>query len=87
MAVKRRVVGSFCKSKDDSKPPYIKFRDAMTIGAGDIVRVESKKYQLASLDRAVAEGKLSGDVVGEIRDRIEKIPEWVLGEIVQLQQK
>jgi hypothetical protein len=76
--LKRQQVGSFCKSKDEKNPPYFKMRD------GKIYRVESKKYQLKSLEDAVAAGKLGGDVADSIRERIEKIPEWVLAEIVEL---
>ena len=74
----RNQVASFCKSKDENSPPYIKFRD------GKVYRVESAKYQLKSLEKAVADGKLGGDVADSIRERIEKIPEWVLGEVIEL---
>lgn len=74
---KRQQVGSFCKSKDDKKPPYIKMRD------GKIYRVESAKYQLKSLEDAVAAGKLTEDIAEKVRERINKMPEWVLGEIVE----
>lgn len=76
--LKRNQVASFCKSKDDSSPPYIKFRD------GKIYRVESAKFQLKSLEQAVSDGKLSEDVAEKIRERIQKIPEWVLGEVIEL---
>lgn len=76
--LKRTQVGSFCKSKDEKKPPYIKMRD------GTIFRVESAKFQLASLEDAVAQGKLNEEVAGKVRERIEKIPSWVIAEIVQL---
>ena len=76
--LKRQQVGSFCKSKDDGKPPYIKMRD------GTIFRVESAKFQLKSLEDAVSQGKLTEEVAEKVRERINKIPEWVLGEVVQL---
>ncbi len=76
--LKRTQVASFCKSKDENSPPYIKFRD------GKVYRVESAKYQLKSLEKAVAEGKLTGEVADSIRERIEKIPEFVLGEVIEL---
>lgn len=75
---KRQQVASFCKSKDDNNPPYIKFRD------GKIYRVESAKFQLKSLEKAVSDGKLTEEVASQIRERISKIPEWVLGEVVEL---
>jgi hypothetical protein len=75
---KRTQVGSFCKSKDEGKPPYFKMRD------GKIFRVESAKFQLKSLEDAVAQGKLNEEVANKVRERIAKIPEWVLAEIVEL---
>lgn len=85
--LKRRVVGSFVKSKTEGDAPYIKFRDGVTFKPNDCVRVESKKYQLQSLEAAVAAGKLSGDIAESIKERIENIPDWVLGEVIQLQPK
>lgn len=76
--LKRNQIGSFCKSKDDNKPPYIKMRD------GKIYRVESAKFQLKSLENAVAQGKLPEEIAEKVRERILKIPEWVLGEVVEL---
>lgn len=50
-----------------------------------MVRVESKKFQLDSLDRAIAAGKLKeGEMVDQIRERINAIPDFVLGELVVL---
>lgn len=79
---KRRVLGSVCKSKEPSKPPYLKLKEAVTLQAGQVIRVESAKFQLESLERAVAEGKLSGDLAEKVRERIQKIPDWVIGEAV-----
>lgn len=82
--LKREVVGSFLKSKDDNKPPYLKFRSAITLKEGDIIRVENKKYQLQSLEGAVNAGKLNGEIAEKARERIEKIPEFVIAELVVL---
>jgi hypothetical protein len=91
---KRTVVGSVCKSKDAGKPDYLVLRgqtaDALAKALlsadkskGLSLKLESKKFQLESLDQAVATGKLSGDLAQKIKaDRIEKIPEWVRFEIV-----
>lgn len=76
--LKRNQIGSFCKSKDEDKPPYIKMRD------GKFYRVESAKFQLRSLEKAVADGKLTEEIAKVVRERIEKIPEWVLGEVIEL---
>jgi hypothetical protein len=82
---KRSVVGSVCKSKEAGRPDYIKIRDELTLRKGQILRLESKKFQLESLDSAVSSGKLSSDLGDKIRDRIEKIPDWVRFEIVAVE--
>jgi hypothetical protein len=82
---KRSVVGSVCKSKEAGRPDYIKVRDELTLRKGQILRLESKKFQLESLDSAVSSGKLSSDLGDKIRDRIEKIPDWVRFEIVAIE--
>jgi len=82
---KRSVVGSVCKSKDLGKPDYIKVRDDMSLRKGQILRLESKKYQLDSLQNAVTAGKLSSELGEKIRERIEKIPDWVRFEIVAVE--
>ena len=79
--LKRSVVGSICKDKDKTKPDYVKMRD------GKYYRLESQKYQLESLAKAVEAGKLSGDVAESIKERINKIPEWIRFELVELVEK
>lgn len=82
--LKREVVGSFLKSKTDDKPPYLKFRTAVTLKEGDIIRVENKKYQLQSLEGAINAGKLNGEIAEKAKERINKIPEFVIAELVVL---
>ena len=82
--LKREVVGSFLKSKDDNKPPYLKFRSAITLKEGDIIRVENKKYQLQSLEGAINSGKINGEIAEKAKERINKIPEFVIAELVVL---
>lgn len=77
MAKKRVQVGSVCKNKDPGKADYVKMRD------GKIYSLESKASQLKSLEEAVSNGKLSGDVAESIRERINKIPDWVRFELVE----
>lgn len=82
----RKVVGSVIKSNDPSKPNYMKFRlkdGPLTLKDGDTLSVESKAFQLKSLEGAVADKKLSEDLGLKIKERIEKIPDFVLGEIIQ----
>lgn len=85
--LKRVSVGSVYKPKNDEetgKPkdgsvPYIKMRES-----GKIFRLESAKFQLESLEKAVAAGRLSSDIADKVRERIEKIPSYVLFEMVEL---
>lgn len=76
--LKRVVVGSVCKAKDPTKVDYVKMRD------GKIYRLESKAYQLKSLEDAVAAGKLSDDIAEKVRDRLNKFPDFVRFELVEL---
>lgn len=82
---KRSVVGSVCKSKESGKPDYIKIREDLSLKKGQVLRLESKKFQLDSLQNAVSSGKLSADLGEKIKERIEKIPEWVRFEIVAVE--
>lgn len=85
---KRVVVGSLCKPReeDSSKgyPNYIQIKDDVTFKKGDFIRAESKKFQLTSLEKAVADGKLSPELGEDIKKRIEKIPDWVIAELIVL---
>jgi len=81
MAKKRMQVGSVCKSKKDGEPDYIKMRD------GKSYRLESKSYQLKSLEDAVKQGKLTEDIGEQVRERINKIPDWVRFELVEYVEK
>jgi hypothetical protein len=85
--LKREVVGSFLKAKDDGKAPYIKFKTDVTFTNGSMVRVENKKFQLASLEAAVSAGKLNGEIAEKAKERINKIPDFVLGELVILREE
>jgi len=85
--MKREVVGSFLKAKDDGKAPYIKFKTDVSFTNGSMVRVENKKFQLASLESAVSAGKLTGEIAEKAKERINKIPDFVLGELVILREE
>lgn len=85
--LKREVVGSFLKAKDDGKAPYIKFKTDVSFTNGSMVRVENKKFQLASLESAVSAGKLNGEIAEKAKERINKIPDFVLGELVILREE
>lgn len=76
MAGKRREVGSVVKGRD-GKPDYIKISQDVTLKKGQYLNLESKAKQLENLQNAVASGKLSADLGEQIKERIEKMPEFV----------
>jgi hypothetical protein len=82
----RNNIGSIVKSKDPNKSDYIQIRkdlkEALVLNAGDFISVETKAFQLASLERAVASGKLSEEQAAPARERINKIPDFVRAELV-----
>jgi len=94
---KRTVVGSVCKSKDSGKPDYLVLRgntaDELAKALmrtdkskGLSLKLESKKFQMESLDQAVSSGKLSGELAEKIKsERIAKIPDWVRFEVVLIE--
>jgi hypothetical protein len=88
------TVGSVYKRKDGNGD-YIKFRYDSDIkeallkaiaGSGEgselYLNLESKQKKLASLEKALSEGKISEDKAVKARERIEKIPDYVRFEIV-----
>lgn len=90
MAKKRIVVGSLVKVKPEDRakgfPNYVKIKDNITLKSGEFLRAESKAFQLENLDKAMKEGKLSEEVGTTIRTRIEKMPDWVLAELIVLRE-
>lgn len=79
---KRTVIGSIVKSKDPAQPDYLKINKAINLKEGQILRLESKKEQLKSVDYLVQNNKISADVAKSIRERIEKMPDFVRFEVV-----
>ena len=90
---KRYNVGSVLKSKEAGKNSYLRLggynaealMKALAKGDGEkgiTLSLESKKSQLTSLEEAVAAGKLSEENAGKARERINKIPDYVLFEVV-----
>lgn len=88
MAKKRVKLGQVYKSKDATKSNYIQIdpqlKQPVTLNPGQYIQVESKGYQLASLARAAEKGLISEENAEKAKDRIEKIPEFVLGELILL---
>lgn len=84
MAYKRKQIGAVLKSKDPAQPDYIKINEDVVLKKGDILNLESKKSKLASLEKNIENGKLSGDLADKIREGIEKMPEFIRFEIVKV---
>lgn len=81
---KRTNVGSVCKDSKDKTKSYIKFSRDVEFKKGDIINLESADEQMASLQEAVVGGKISEDFAQKIKERIEKIPDWVRFELVHI---
>lgn len=95
---KRQTVGSILKAKEAGKPDYLRLRGdmketllaavaGMDVTKGLSLKLESKKAQLESAEGAIAAGKLSADVGAKVKERIEKIPDYVRFEVVLLQEE
>lgn len=87
---KRVVLGSILKSKDASKPDYLKLRldrkddfKRLLEGADRdvILNLESKKTRLASIEKAVLAGTMTEDMAERIRETVEKMPDFVRFEV------
>jgi hypothetical protein len=79
---KRAVIGSVVKSKEPGQPDYIKIGQDVTLKKGTILRLESKSQQEKNLKYLVDNNKVTGDLAEKIKERIEKMPEWVRFDIV-----
>jgi hypothetical protein len=79
---KRTVIGSIIKNKDSKKGDYLKVNGAHVLTDGQYLNLESKASQLASLDEAIAAGKISGDNANAAKERINKIPDFVRFQVV-----
>lgn len=82
----RVKLGNVYKSKDPEKSNYIKIdlitKDAITLKHGEYVQVESKAFQLRSVEKALEKGVLSKENAEKAKTRINQIPEYVLGELI-----
>lgn len=82
----RLKLGSVYKSKDPEKSNYIKIdlksKDTVTLKHGEYVQVESKAFQLRSVEKALEKGVLSKENAKKATDRINEIPDYVLGELI-----
>lgn len=83
---KRINVGSIVKGKDGGAD-YIKISKDVMLKQGDFLNLESKAQQLKSVQEAVSNGKLSGEVAETIMENIEKIPDFVRFQIVRIEKQ
>lgn len=80
----KTVVGSVIKSKDKSKPDYVKFKTNVSFKEGDTLSLETKAFKLSSLQEGVQAGRLNEELAAKIRETIEKMPDFVRGDLVRL---
>lgn len=82
---KRTVVGSVVKNKDAGKPDYIQIGTDIVLKKGQYLNLESKAVQLAGIEKAVADGKISGENGEKAKERINNIPDFVRFQIVSVE--
>ena len=81
---RRTTIGSVVKGKEGGAD-YIKISKDVTLKQGDFLNLESKSAQLKSINEAVQNGKISGEVAEGIIENIEKIPDFVRFQIVRIE--
>lgn len=86
---KRTTVGSILKSKDDTKPNYLKVnlykQESITLKHGQTLQVLSKNFKLKDLERLRKEGKLDEETLEKLQQQAEKMPDFVMAEVVLLE--
>lgn len=75
------------KNKDKTKSDYIKIKNDMTLRQGQILNLDSKTDLLKNLDTVEASGKMSAEMASDIRERLNKIPDFVRFEISYFEEK
>lgn len=90
---KNLTVGSVCKAKEKGKPSYIRLRGDlknelleaiknMDESKGLYLNLDSKKAQLETIDSLLESGRISQDSATKWRERLEKMPDYVLFDVV-----
>lgn len=88
MAWDRKQIGKIVKKSDDKlrypgvKEFSLKIEQDITLKAGTYLNLENKAYKLASLE--ANKEKMSEEAYEKAKERIEKIPEFVFFEVIQL---
>lgn len=80
----RTIVGDMLKAKEGAKSnaPYIKVSQDVVLKKGDIISVESKTYQLSSLEAAAKAGKITPEYFEKRKAEIERTPAFVMGKLI-----
>ena len=75
-------VGTIWRSKTPGGAPVMKIKNDVTLKAGQYVNLESKAMQIASLEKAINEGKIKNpEQIQKARERLENMPEGILFEV------
>lgn len=93
MAYSRKQIGSVLVTKDEKlkykdekgnpiKEFYIKITEDVSFKKGDFINLENKKVKLASLE--AYKGSMSAEAYDKALERIEKMPDFVQFELVQV---
>lgn len=72
-------IGSIRKSKQADKDNYIVIDADVVLKKGSVIQVQDPRKRL---DKSVANNKLSAEAAAEIK---EKIPQWLLRELVLIE--
>ena len=70
--LKRVILGEVMISDKETNPDYIKLKPGVKIPENGILRVETKAYQLKSLDQAVSANRMSQEMANEMKSKIEE---------------
>jgi len=79
---KRIQVGTVLKGKD-GRGDYIQIKEDITLKKGEFLNLESQASKIASLEAAIANGKLSPEVGEKMIEAANKIPSFVRFEITK----
>lgn len=74
-------IGSVVKGRD-GKPDYIKISQDVTLKQGQFLNLESPQAKKASIEKALADGKMSEESAQKALAVVEKIPAFVRFNVV-----
>lgn len=84
----RRNVGTIYRSKLDGQSDYLQFKledgETLTFNNGDKLQVETRDYRKKNIEKGLREGRLAPDLAEKLSANVNKMPEFVRAEVVQL---